>query len=228
MTLGLDARLGDVRRFLEKVWWHVLPEVPGGKLAKLRYAKSDVFYRVDNRAEGLRQAEAGLREPSAVRWLEDHVGHDEVLYHIGAGVGTFALLAAKLRNGSGQGRVLAFESDPVLLERLLDNIAINRCAGKVVPVPLHLSSGRGPVREGLAFRLDDLLATFDLPRPQHVLLEAGRELEVLEGADRTFRETSLKSVLLGGGRDAAAGTPGFLEERGFRPGPLPRLWVRQA
>jgi hypothetical protein len=114
MTLGLDARLGDVRRFLEKVWWHVLPEVPGGKLAKLRYAKSDVFYRVDNRAEGLRQAEAGLREPSAVRWLEDHVGHDEVLYHIGAGVGTFALLAAKLRNGSGQGRVLAFESDPVL------------------------------------------------------------------------------------------------------------------
>ena len=63
----------------------------------------------------------------------------EVLYDIGANVGTFPWLRAVSRGAS----VVAFEPGYANFARLCENIQLNECGGAIVPVPLPLSDTTG-------------------------------------------------------------------------------------
>jgi len=61
-----------------------------------------------------------------------------VLYDIGANVGAFTLIAAKLCGP--RGRVVAFEPGYASFAHLCDNIVLNGCQDTVIPVPMALGS----------------------------------------------------------------------------------------
>jgi FkbM family methyltransferase len=222
-TTEVPRRAAGLRAFIEKAWWSFLPELSGGKIAKLTHSGKDVFFRVQSQTEGLRQAETLTREPWVATWLGEHVRADEVLYDIGASVGTYALLAAEV----AEARVFAFESDSQLLERLAGNIALNRRADRVVSVPLTLAASTGigrvsddgdsaGMRAVLSFRLDDLRDGFSLPSPDHLrldVLRAGRQ--ALDGAVKTLATPSLKTALVRAAADAGPSVEAALGRAGL-------------
>lgn len=71
----------------------------------------------------------------------------------------------------------------------------------------------------LGFALDDLVRQFDLPIPSHVKLDVdGIELSILRGAEGTFRNTALRSVLVEilEGDAGSAQVIAWLERAGLR------------
>jgi FkbM family methyltransferase len=203
------------------------------------------------------------KEPFTVEWIERSVRPGEVFYDIGANVGPYSLVAAK----SAGARVFAFEPAGPNYHDLCRNIALNRCDDVISPFPVALwnetatvpfsyralqtgvamhSMGqdlkdaefRQPV---LAYRLDDLVATFGLPVPAHAKIDVdGPELKVLQGASSTLRDPAWRSILIeidpaqGPGNEEAIvsllGGHGFRPERTFERGAAPasRIFVRGA
>ena len=90
-----------------------------------------------------------------------------VVIDIGANTGFYACLAFL---ASPKARVLAFEPYRAVFEVLGRNIAANKARGRIEPVPLALSSGRG-------------LASLYVPTQEHGLMETSASLE------QSFKET---------------------------------------
>ena len=69
----------------------------------------------------------------------------------------------------------------------------------------------------MMFRLDDLIDSVRLPPPNHIKLDVdGGELAVLEGATRTLRSPSLKSILVEESTSLSAAVTAGLERHGLR------------
>ena len=147
------------------------------------------------------RARSCAKEPWTVEWLLSSVQPDDVLFDIGANVGTFALIAAK----HCRAHVVAFEPGYANFARLCDNIQLNGCHFSIVPVPLPVAdqSGlvgfkyrsidpgqsrhklkaeawrfRGPAATAsryeqpvLAMTLDSMISTFHLPHPHHMKID---------------------------------------------------------
>jgi FkbM family methyltransferase len=147
------------------------------------------------------RAASCAKEPWTVNWLRDAVGPGDVLYDIGANVGTFSLVAAKHCGA----HVVAFEPGYSSFARLCENIQLNGCQHAIVPVPLPLADTSGMVgfkyrsvdpgqsrhrlkpaawrfrrtspAEGryeqpvLAIPLDDAVSRFRLPPPNHLKVD---------------------------------------------------------
>lgn len=171
------------------------------EVVRLDFPDCDIWIRASSPAEKNWRARSCAKEPWTVEWLRSAVRPGEVLYDIGANVGTFALVAAK----HSQARVVAFEPGYANFARLCDNIQLNGCQHTIVPVPLPLAerSGlvgfryhgvepgqsrhrmkpeawrfRGPASGAtryeqpmLAMTLDTMIATFDLPPPHHLKID---------------------------------------------------------
>jgi FkbM family methyltransferase len=170
-------------------------------VVRLDFPDCDIWIRASSPAEKNWRARSCAKEPWTVEWLRSAVRPGEVLYDVGANVGTFALVAAK----HSQARVVAFEPGYANFARLCDNIQLNGCQHAIVPVPLPLAerSGlvgfsyrgvepgqsrhkmkpgawrfRGPApatarfeQPVLAMTLDAMIASFDLPRPHHLKID---------------------------------------------------------
>jgi FkbM family methyltransferase len=160
------------------------------------------------------------KEPWTVAWLERVLRPGDVLYDIGANVGTYALIAASI--GRGDVRVFAVEPAYANYASLCDNIVLNAATDAVTPLPVVLgertrlgsltyrdvSAGaaihrmdvedagayRQPV---LVFALDDLIERFELPPPTLVKLDVdGAEASVLAGAPTTLARPELRSLVI--------------------------------
>ena len=77
--------------------------------------------------------------PALDAWLSVDVAPGEVLYDIGAGVGAASLTAAMRRSAV----VVAFEPGFAAFHELCDNVILNGCAGRVVPLPVALGAQAG-------------------------------------------------------------------------------------
>lgn len=66
----------------------------------------------------------GSGEPQVQRALAEHIRPGMIFYDLGANIGFFSLIAARLVGEKG--RVVSFEADPELAGRLRENIARNR------------------------------------------------------------------------------------------------------
>lgn len=81
----------------------------------------------------------GTYERETQRMFERHVREGDVVYDIGANVGFFTLLAAKLVGG--RGAVYSFEPLPRNLEYLRKHISLNDASAHVLDVALSSSAG---------------------------------------------------------------------------------------
>lgn len=189
----------------------------------LDYPRTEIRLYVTSKMERLHRIRSCKKEPWTVRWLEEHVEPGQVVYDVGANVGTFTLVAAVARGA----QVVAFEPGYANFARLCENIALNTCNDRVTAVPLplaettglfrfhysgvetgqsrHRLSASGPQRKlakrvdyaMCGMRLDDARAQFGFPAPSHIKLDVdGGELRVLQGAVETLRLPQLKTMLV--------------------------------
>jgi len=66
----------------------------------------------------------GISEPQVQKALVDHLRPGMTFYDVGANIGFFTLMAARLVGP--QGRVISFEADPEIAARLRENLARNQ------------------------------------------------------------------------------------------------------
>lgn len=174
---------------------------------------------------------ASSKEPLTVEWIEQNIKPGDVFYDIGANVGSFSLIAAKLT--ANQARIFAFEPSFATFADLCRNVMLNECQNSITPLPLALTSentlcafefrslesgasrhrmkeltGRFRATERqtmLAYRLDDLVHAFELPAPNLIKLDVdGPELAVLRGAEAVLRDPGCRSLIVELNDDADA------------------------
>jgi len=227
---GSTRRLWTLRR---RVAYRLLASTPprhadapeGATPVRLDFPGTDIWLRVTSEPERRWRARSCAKEPWTVRWIEEFVGAGDVVYDIGANVGTFSLIAAQGRKAS----VVAFEPGYANFARLCENIQLNECGESIVPVPLPLGESTG--LQSFAYRslepgqsrhalaegprvpgqsasspyvqpvctttLDRAIADFQLPTPNHLKLDVdGSELHVLRGGSAVLRSTDLRSILI--------------------------------
>ncbi len=168
-----------------------------------------------------RTARAQTKEPFTVAWLEDTLRPGDVLYDIGASVGSYSLIAAAF---CPEARVVAIEPGFLNYGVLCSNVAVNGFGDRVVPVPLPVGartgtsalrywsitpgagthaaesrSGEGSIYEqqALTTTVDALVTEFGLPAPTLVKLDVdGLETAVLAGAAASLARPELRSLLV--------------------------------
>jgi len=80
------------------------------------------------------------RIDGAVRkWLRDQVGVGEMVYDVGAGIGIYAVMAARYRGAP----VIAFEPSYGAYRDLCENLLLNGCDGRVTALPIALADFEG-------------------------------------------------------------------------------------
>ncbi len=187
-----------------------------------------------------------LRLDPAVRtWIDAVVAPGQVFYDVGAGVGTYSLVAAVARGALA----VAFEPGFAVYRALCENVRLNDAAHGVIPLPIALTDRTGffelefsgasggehhvlrnrewrPRREAIdtrqghpvcAERLDDVVARYGILPPDALRISVRREAErVLAGAATLISTPSLRSILVTVARpDDATAATSLLRDAGF-------------
>lgn len=198
--------------------------------------------QVDSLTELFLRRNSCAKEPETVAWLEGSLRPGDVFYDIGANIGPYSLLAARLIDGKAV--VYAFEPGAANFHQLVRNVQLNRLSN-VHPLQFALGDrttlalfhyrdvasgsamhwlGDSPpfapafTQQLPVYRLDDLIDTFGLPTPHLLKIDVdGGEEAVLGGAPRTLRDQTLRSVLVEVDRttEDRAGIFAALEGAGF-------------
>ncbi|MGE3274301.1 MAG: FkbM family methyltransferase [Vicinamibacterales bacterium] len=138
-----DARRAAARAAAERPAAEAAPpagETTAGDTVMLDYEAVPVQIRVTSPEERNWRARPCAKEPWTVDWIERIVRPDTVLYDIGANVGAFSLIAAKREPLA---TVVAVEPGYATFAHLCDNIVLNGCQQRIVPVQLPLWSTTG-------------------------------------------------------------------------------------
>ncbi len=225
-TAFLKPKRRDLTRALvaEAITPVVSAETPAGKLFF-----SGPTARSLHDPQGLKRD-----EPETVAWI-DTLPQGEVLWDIGANVGTYALYAAKARRS----RVLAFEPSAATYAVLIKNIEINGLADRIDAYciafsdrtaldhlfmantgaghSMHAFGGKNTVQGEIqavfkqavpGFSIDRFVELFDPPPPRHIKLDVDSiEERILRGAETTLRR-HVETVMVeidGLTRDAGGG-----------------------
>jgi FkbM family methyltransferase len=145
----------------------------------------------------------GLWEPNLTAFLERRLSPGDLFVDVGANIGYFSLLAAKLVGPTG--KVLAIEASPIIFEKLANNIKQNKL-NNIVAHNLAVSDSNGIARvymapegnigettiletKGHTFeseipcrRLDEILSSEDLQRTKVIKIDVeGAEWSVISG-----------------------------------------------
>lgn len=190
-------------------------------IARLDYPNKPVYIRVSNEHEAGFRAHPTQKEPWTVEFCQTMQSGD-VLYDLGANVGSYALIAAALGH-----TVVAFEPGFASYAALCHNATYNHVHERLIALPIALGAenrldwlhyrdlragaashvlGQPPVGDRAMFwhrlhtmvmRLDDARRMFGLPDPTHLKLDVdGSESAVLEGARETLALPGLKALML--------------------------------
>ncbi|MGE0592716.1 MAG: FkbM family methyltransferase [Vicinamibacterales bacterium] len=188
-------------------------------------------------------------DPHVHRWLDTDVQPGDVVYDIGAGVGTCALVAAVARGALS----VAFEPGFAAFAHLCDNVLLNGCGRAVIPLPVALGAhtgllelqyphaagddhhslradrwrpradpaGASYVQPVCAERLDDVVARHGLPPANALRIGSARQAaSVLAGAATVLGDERLRSVLVAvRGDDGADALTRTLLSQGFALSP---------
>jgi FkbM family methyltransferase len=203
---------------------------------RLDYTGAEIHMRVTSRPEfhRLRSCE---KEPWTVRWIEQYLQPDEVMYDVGANVGAYTLVAAAAVPGA---RIVAFEPEPATFAALCDNLELNEVSERVIALPVALGDSprlaplnrsepapgatarlvegdeAGDEAPVMVERLDDFVSRFDLPAPNHIKLDVdGTELGVLAGGEGILASGRVRSVMVELDRERGGDVADRLAARGF-------------
>lgn len=191
------------------------------KVVRIDHPTLDVRIRVTNAATARLRVESVAKEPWTVAWLERTVRPGDVVWDVGANIGVYTLLAARLLGDDGT--VVAVEPGYANFAALCDNIVLNGLGEQVVPLPLvlgesartatldysdlragsalHLvdgSAGGAPYRQPvLVHTVDQVVESFGVEPPTLLKLDVdGGEAAVLAGAVAALARSELRSVLV--------------------------------
>jgi len=179
-------------------------------------------------------------EPDMVEFIKGNLKTGDVFWDIGANVGAYALLAAKLIPNL---EIFAFEPYIPTYAHLWDNIAINRCNDSVVPLCMGLSDltrmdrlGVSDPRAGssehvlgggnfdvtqpsIAMRGDDAIGILGVKTPSVVKMDVdGYEVRVLRGMSGMLNGDQLRSMIIEvDERSTATDVGGMMKSHGFEP-----------
>jgi FkbM family methyltransferase len=165
-----------------------------------------------------RARDSYVGEPDMVDWLKTTLRPGDVLWDIGANVGAYSILAAKLCPGAS---VISFEPFIPNFAHLWENIVLNGVSAQVFPVcagltdrtaptalavidPRAGSAGHqvgqtgGKLQQGvIAARGDDLRTKLALASPTLLKLDIdGLEIAAVEGLGETLRTPRLRAVMI--------------------------------
>lgn len=157
-------------------------------------------------------------EPDMVEWLKTTIKPGDVLWDIGANVGAYSILAAKLCPGA---RVCSFEPFIPTFSHLWENIVLNNVTQQIFPVCAGLANRTSPeslavndpragsshhqvgqtggkLQQGvIAARGDDLRGLLGLPGPTILKLDIdGLEVAAIEGLRETLRTPALREMMI--------------------------------
>lgn len=190
------------------------------KVVRVDHPSLDVRIAVTSGPTARLRVESVAKEPWTVAWLERSIRPGDVVWDIGANVGVYSLIAARLLGG--EGTVVAVEPGYANFAALCDNVLLNRLAARVIPLPLvlgetsrtgtldysdvrpgsalHLLDGNEPAayrQPVLVHTVDGVVSTFAVPAPTLLKLDVdGGEAAVLAGAHATLARAELRSVLV--------------------------------
>lgn len=111
-------------------------------VGRLDYPRHPIRLKVDSEIE-LARLHACHKEPETVAWIERFVRPGDVVYDVGANVGAYSFVIDRFTGGGAT--VYAFEPSFSTYAQLSRNIALNDCAGRVIPLPIALSDVGGLV-----------------------------------------------------------------------------------
>ncbi len=134
--MGLRRKLAQIRTKI-----HLRLKLPGEPVALLDYPRSPVRIGVSSPIEYHTRLHSCEKEPETVRWIEQEMARGDVLYDIGANVGVYTLVAAAF--WGERIRIVAVEPSPINFARLVRNLALNRCGGRVIALPVALADRTG-------------------------------------------------------------------------------------
>lgn len=188
-------------------------------VARVDYARAPIRVRVTSEEIVHLRLRPVAKEPWTVEWIEQSLRDGDAFYDIGANVGDYALIAAKI--GGPATRVVAIEPAYATYASLCENVQLNRLGERLVPLPvvlgeasrlgslsysdtaagaaIHSLDGSGGTYDQpvLVFTLDELVRQFGLPAPTLIKLDVdGAEGAVLAGAGETLRNPELRSLLV--------------------------------
>lgn len=109
----------------------------GNDIVELDYEPVRIQIRATSDTERRWRVRPCRKEPWTVEWIERTIEAGAVFYDIGANIGAFTLIATRRQPTA---TVVAFEPGYASYARLCDNLALNRCQGTVIPIPLPLWS----------------------------------------------------------------------------------------
>ena len=203
------------------------------------FGRDKIVMEANTDLERSMRLQACAKEPWTVHLIES-LAKDEVLWDIGANVGSYTLLAAA-RGLS----VVAFEPMAENFATLCRNLALNQLMDHAYPLQLALTFGHGMIwlhysdmRSGAAsheltnspkkvslhkslvptLTADDAANLFGLPMPHAIKLDVdGGELGVLQGAEWVMSHAQLRAILCECQRNAnGTRLAEWLGERGWR------------
>ncbi|QQG45461.1 MAG: FkbM family methyltransferase [Candidatus Sungiibacteriota bacterium] len=125
----------NIKFMIEGSGWRPLSWALKG-LGILDYAKRPLVMEVKSYSQ-LDHLKSCQREPETVAWLENNFRPGEILYDIGANVGAYSLIAWTVT--AGQGRIYAFEPGFSTFDALVQNLILNKCGDKIIPLPVALA-----------------------------------------------------------------------------------------
>lgn len=167
---------------------------------KLDYSAIPIYLQINSIGEYPRRL-ACQKEPWTVNWIETYVRPGDVLFDVGANVGAYSLLAAKLTKGSA--KIYAFEPAFFNYPALCTNVLINNCQDSILSFPFALSKNThldyfnyADLRSGsalhtlgeqidyrgdnfdaiyrqpvIAYSIDELVHLFSIPMPNHIKID---------------------------------------------------------
>jgi FkbM family methyltransferase len=109
------------------------------KILRLSYPGSGLRVWATRETRKERRAGHLVLDEATVRWLDEHVQPGDVVYDVGAGIGAYALVTAVHRGAL----VVAFEPDASSYKRLCDNLLLNDCRRRILPIPIALGRHAG-------------------------------------------------------------------------------------
>lgn len=187
-------------------------------ITPVRHEQTEVLFHTPNKQTQWRAETLLTKEPATIKWIETF-NPGEVLYDIGANVGSYTVWAAKRRGV----KVFAFEPEAQNYALLCKNMTLNRVDGRAYCLALsnsqildtiYLSSQepggscntfgekvgfdlkkRHGIEQGaVGVSLDSLQG---LPKPDHIKIDIdGMEHKVIEGAKKLLSDGQVKSLLI--------------------------------
>ncbi len=165
-----------------------------------------------------RARDSWTKEPDMVEWLRSQLRSGDVLWDIGANVGSYSVLASKFCPGAN---IYSFEPFIPTFSHLWENILLNDASGRIFPLNMGLLNKTAPetlavndVRAGssqhqvggvggvatqfvLSMRGDDIPARLGVPFPHLLKLDIdGLEVEAVAGLDGVLKNPSLRQAMI--------------------------------